>query len=321
MARRFHSRARPARAPPRSSPSRAPSTAARMATISAGGQEKHLEGFRPVLPGFDSVPLGDIAQVEAAIGEQTAAILIEPIQGEGGIRSRRVAVPRGAAAAVRRARPPADLRRGADRHGADRPAVRLRVDRDHARHHVARQGPGRRLSDRRVPRRPRAPPPAWRPALTARPSAATRSPAPSPTACWTCCSRTAFSSTCAQVAGRLHAELDQLAAAFPAVVQEIRGQGLLLGLRCGPPNTDIAPSCMARGMLTVPAGDNVLRLLPPLIIEPRSRSTRPSGRFRRSSRTSPGRRRHNERAGPAFPRHRRAGCGHAARASWTRRAR
>jgi acetylornithine/N-succinyldiaminopimelate aminotransferase len=53
------------------------------------------------------------------------------------------------------------------------------------------------------------------------------------------------------------------------VVQEIRGQGLLLGLRCGPPNADISAELMARGMLAVPAGENVLRLLPPLIIEQR----------------------------------------------------
>jgi acetylornithine/N-succinyldiaminopimelate aminotransferase len=72
-----------------------------------------------------------------------------------------------------------------------------------------------------------------------------------------------------QVAKRLRDELNQLAAAFPTVVQEIRGQGLLLGVRCGPPNTDIAAELMARGMVAVPAGDNVLRLLPPLIIEPR----------------------------------------------------
>ena len=58
-----------------------------LATISAGGQEKHLEGFRPALPGFDAVTMGDLAGVEAAIGEQTAGILIEPIQGEGGIRT------------------------------------------------------------------------------------------------------------------------------------------------------------------------------------------------------------------------------------------
>jgi acetylornithine/N-succinyldiaminopimelate aminotransferase len=71
------------------------------------------------------------------------------------------------------------------------------------------------------------------------------------------------------MAERLRAELDRLAAAFPGVVQEVRGQGLLLGLRCGPTHTDISAELMTRGMLTVPAGENVLRLLPPLIIEQR----------------------------------------------------
>ena len=80
-----------------------------MATISAAGQDKKLvEGFDPLLPGFDIVPFGDHDALHAAIGPETAAILIEPIQGEGGIRPARAAVPRGPAAAVRRARPPAD---------------------------------------------------------------------------------------------------------------------------------------------------------------------------------------------------------------------
>ncbi len=57
-----------------------------IATIAAGGQEKYLEGFGPKAPGFDQVPFGDIEAVKAAITEATAAILIEPVQGEGGIR-------------------------------------------------------------------------------------------------------------------------------------------------------------------------------------------------------------------------------------------
>ena len=55
-------------------------------TIAAGGQEKYLEGFGPKAPGFYQVPFGDIAAVKEAITEETAAILIEPVQGEGGIR-------------------------------------------------------------------------------------------------------------------------------------------------------------------------------------------------------------------------------------------
>ena len=56
------------------------------ATLAAGGQEKYLEGFGPKAPGFDQVPFADREALEAAIGPQTAAILIEPVQGEGGIR-------------------------------------------------------------------------------------------------------------------------------------------------------------------------------------------------------------------------------------------
>ncbi len=57
-----------------------------LATIAAGGQEKYLEGFGPKTPGFDQVPFGDLDAVKAAITDATAGILIEPVQGEGGIR-------------------------------------------------------------------------------------------------------------------------------------------------------------------------------------------------------------------------------------------
>ncbi|MGB6907195.1 MAG: aspartate aminotransferase family protein, partial [Methyloceanibacter sp.] len=57
-----------------------------LATIAAGGQAKHLEGFGPPVEGFDRVQAGDIEAVEAAIGEATAGVLIEPILGEGGVR-------------------------------------------------------------------------------------------------------------------------------------------------------------------------------------------------------------------------------------------
>ncbi|HEV3242225.1 MAG TPA: aminotransferase class III-fold pyridoxal phosphate-dependent enzyme, partial [Methyloceanibacter sp.] len=55
-----------------------------LATISAGGQPKHLEGFGPPVAGFDHVAAGDIGAVQAAIGEETAGVMIEPIMGEGG---------------------------------------------------------------------------------------------------------------------------------------------------------------------------------------------------------------------------------------------
>ncbi|MGH6919123.1 MAG: aminotransferase class III-fold pyridoxal phosphate-dependent enzyme, partial [Geminicoccaceae bacterium] len=70
-----------------------------------------------------------------------------------------------------------------------------------------------------------------------------------------------------KVAEDLRARLEQLAARYPGIILEVRGEGLLIGLRCGPPNTDIVPKLMARGLVTVSAGENVVRLLPPLIIE------------------------------------------------------
>ncbi len=58
-----------------------------LATLAATGQKKYLDGFGPVVDGFDQVPLGDLDAVKKAIGPQTGAILIEPIQAEGGIRN------------------------------------------------------------------------------------------------------------------------------------------------------------------------------------------------------------------------------------------
>ena len=58
-----------------------------MAAIAAGGQPKLTQGYEPVVPGFDNVPFGDFDALRAAIGPETAAILLEPIQGEGGIRA------------------------------------------------------------------------------------------------------------------------------------------------------------------------------------------------------------------------------------------
>ena len=74
-----------------------------LATIAAAGNKKYLEGFGPPIDGFDQAPFGDLDAVKRAIGPETAGILIEPIQGEGGVR---VAAPnflRALAPAVRSA--------------------------------------------------------------------------------------------------------------------------------------------------------------------------------------------------------------------------
>jgi acetylornithine/N-succinyldiaminopimelate aminotransferase len=77
----------------------------------------------------------------------------------------------------------------------------------------------------------------------------------------------AFLDRVAAVAEELRGRLEQLAAAYPTVILEVRGHGLLLGLRCGPPAADLVAELMKRGLVAVPAAENVVRLLPPLIIE------------------------------------------------------
>jgi acetylornithine/N-succinyldiaminopimelate aminotransferase len=237
-----------------------------LATISAGGQDKYLDGFRPGLPGFDQVPLGEIERVEAAIGPETAAILIEPIQGEGGIRT---VTPQFLE----------DLRHLCDDHD-------LLLILDEVQCGMGRTG--RLFAYEWTRMTPDIMTlakglgggfPIGACLATAR---AASGMAPgchgstfggNPLACAVANGvldivlEKGFLAHVRAMAERLRAELDRLAAAFPTVVQEVRGQGLLLGLRCGPPHNDISAELLARGMLTVAAGENVLRLLPPLIIE------------------------------------------------------
>ena len=96
-----------------------------LATLAATGSAKYLEGFGPPMDGFDQVPLGDLDAVKKAIGPHTAGILIEPVQGEGGVRAAPHAFFKALRAALRRQRPVAGVRRGADRHGPHRRSVRL----------------------------------------------------------------------------------------------------------------------------------------------------------------------------------------------------
>ena len=123
-----------------------------LATLAATGSAKYLEGFGPPMEGFDQVPHGDLEAVKKAIGPQTAGILIEPVQGEGGVRSAPPAFLRAlrqlcdeqgpAARSSTRCRPawaaPAICS----------PTTALGVD---ARRDVAGQGARRRLPDRRLP--------------------------------------------------------------------------------------------------------------------------------------------------------------------------
>src|SRR5690625_1065098 len=61
-----------------------------LAAITASGNEKYKEGFAPYAPGFEQVPFGNSNELRSVISDETAAIIVEPIQGEGGIRAARL---------------------------------------------------------------------------------------------------------------------------------------------------------------------------------------------------------------------------------------
>ena len=95
------------------------------AALTATAQPKYHAGFEPMVPGFTYVPYDDLDAVAKMLDDQTAAVLVEPIQGEGGINIPSPGLPSRPARALRRARRSADSRRGADRHGPHRRVVRL----------------------------------------------------------------------------------------------------------------------------------------------------------------------------------------------------
>jgi acetylornithine/N-succinyldiaminopimelate aminotransferase len=237
-----------------------------IATITAGGQDKYLEGFRPGLPGFDHLPLGDVERVLSTIREQTAAILIEPIQGEGGIRQPEPAFLE-------------QLRRICDEHD-------LLLIFDEVQSGMGRTGKlfayewtkitpdimtlakalgggfpiGACLGTARA-------------ASGMQPGTHGSTFGGNPLGCAVANAvldvllEHGFLEHVRSIAEELRTKLRELAARYPGMILEIRGEGLFIGLRYGPTNTDVVQKLMARGLLTVPAAENVVRLLPPLIIE------------------------------------------------------
>ena len=236
-----------------------------LATIAAGGNPKYLEGFGPAMPGFEQVPFGDMAAVKAAIGPQTGAILIEPLQGEGGVRSVSNAFLR-------------ELRALCDELG-------LLLILDEVQCGVGRTGRlfahewagitpdimavakgigggfpvGACLATEEAAK-----------GMTAGTHGSTYGGNPLAmsvaNAVLDVVLEQGFLEEVQATSGRLRQKLAQLKDMHPSIVADIRGEGLLLGLRTHIPNTDLVNAMRAEGMLAPTAGENVVRLLPPLNI-------------------------------------------------------
>ena len=236
-----------------------------LATIAAGGQEKHLKGFDPQMPGFVHVPFGNLNALRAAITGQTAAILVEPVQGEGGI------VP-GDPDYLQRLRAAADefglllifdeVQTGMGRTGALFAHQQMGVTPDIM---PVAKGLGGGFPVGACLATEKA-------AKGMVPGAHGSTFGGNPLAMAVAETvldvmlEPGFMDAIHAKAALLRQGLDGLAARFPAVIEEVRGLGLMIGLKCRIPNTELQSRLMANGLLTIGAGDNVVRLLPPLII-------------------------------------------------------
>ena len=236
-----------------------------IATIAAGGQQKYIEGFGPKAPGFYQVPFGDIAAVKNAITEETAAILIEPIQGEGGIRPATKEFMQ-------------ELRALCDEFG-------LLLILDEVQTGVGRTGKlfayewadirpdimavakgigggfpfGACLATEEAAS-----------GMVAGTHGSTYGGNPLAMAVGNAVLDVVladgFLTHVRDVALVFRQGLASLKDRFPDVIEEIRGDGLMLGIKVKGPSADLLKEIRAEKLLAVPAGENVLRLLPPLTI-------------------------------------------------------
>ena len=242
-----------------------------LATIAAGGQAKHLEGFGPPVDGFDQiaafdqVAAFDLDAVEAAIGEATAGILIEPIMGEGGMREVSWRFLQ-------------DLRSLADEKGIllllDEVQTGMgRTGRLFA-HEWAGITPDIMATAKGLgggfPVGACLTTEAVGSAMTAGSHGSTFGGNPLAMAVGNAVLdvvlEEGFLDHVANMGLRLKQRLAALTDEHGEIIEEVRGQGLMLGLKCRVPNLKLLEALRAEKMLTVQAGDNVVRLLPPLIV-------------------------------------------------------
>lgn len=238
-----------------------------LATIAAGGQEKHLKGFEPMIEGFDRVAFGNLNELRAAIGPQTGAILVEPVQGEGGVRPASLEYLRG-------------LRETADEFGLLLVFDEVQTGMGRTGKLFAHEWAGIAPDVMAVAKGLGGGFPIG--AILATEKAAVGMTAgthgstfggnplamAAANAVLDVMLAPGFMDHVQGVAALLAERLERLVAAHPKVLAERRGLGLMQGLRCVVPNGEVAAKALAHGLLTVLAGDNVVRLLPPLIIGP-----------------------------------------------------
>jgi acetylornithine/N-succinyldiaminopimelate aminotransferase len=236
-----------------------------IAAISAAGSAKLTEGFGPLLPGFDILPWGDHDALKSAIGPETAAIMIEPVQGEGGIRPLPEQCLKG-------------LRALCDAHGILLILDEIQCGMGRTGRLFAHEWAGVAPDIMAVAKGIGGGFPLG--ACLATEVAAAGMTAGThgstyggnPLACAVGVAvmdeitRPGFLDQVSRTAGRLRQGLEGLVASHGSVFEAVRGQGLMLGLKCRVPNAEVVKAGYAARVLTVPGGDNVVRILPPLTL-------------------------------------------------------
>jgi acetylornithine/N-succinyldiaminopimelate aminotransferase len=236
-----------------------------LATIAAGGQKKYLEGFGPPVEGFDQVNFGDLDAVKKAIGPETGAILIEPIQGEGGVRVaspqfmkalRALCDERGLLLVLD------EIQTGFCRSGELFAYQRYGIEPDIMAIAKALGGGfpvGACLATAEAAK-----------GMTVGTHGSTFGGNPLAMAVGNAALDVmlapGFLDRMRKLALLFKQRLAELKDRHPAIIAEVRGEGLLVGLRCAVPNGDLVNALRAEKLLSVAAGDNVVRLLPPLIV-------------------------------------------------------
>ena len=233
--------------------------------IAAAGSEKMIKGFGPLMPGFRQLPWGDPEALRAAIGPHTAAVMIEPIQGEGGIRPLSDADLR-------------EIRALCDQSGALLVLDEVQSGVGRTGKLFAHEYAGIRPDIMMVAKGIGGGFPLG--AVLATENAASgmvvgthgSTYGGNPLACavgakvMEIIADPAFLAEVNRKAGLFRQRLEGLVAAHPDVFEFVRGQGLMLGLKCKVAPADLVKAGYAEQVLTVAAADNTLRLLPPLTI-------------------------------------------------------
>ena len=233
--------------------------------IAAAGSEKMTKGFGPLMPGFRVLPFGDHDALRAAITSRTAAVMLEPIQGEGGIRVLPDACLKG-------------LRDLCDATGALMILDEVQCGMGRTGKLFAHEWAGITPDIMMVAKGIGGGFPLG--AVLATERAASGMVAGThgstyggnPLGCAVgvavveIIADDAFLAEVTRKGARLRQKLEGLVAAHPAVFEGVRGQGLMLGLKCRAAPADVVKAGYAQHLLTVPAADNVLRLLPALNI-------------------------------------------------------